>query len=202
MFGYKCDKCGKGIVRTRQFQSYETKIDGIPFTIENAVIGVCDQCGARYFNAREIKKWRESFYRHRARVGGILSSEDITKLRQEIGLTVADFARLIGCSRQAVYLWESVKREVPQSRMADLMIKLVRKSFVDTSVDVLRFLLEDAVSSGWETPQSLVDLINREDRRSGHTDSPARPAVDCRFDRLFSVPSKPLKFKTRLRLVA
>lgn len=59
-----------------------------------------------------------------------------------------DFARLIGCTRQSIYNWEKVDRASPPSRMADLLMKLVRQSLHSEMVDVLTFLLEEAKKWG------------------------------------------------------
>ena len=59
-----------------------------------------------------------------------------------------DFAYLIGCTRQSIYNWEKKDREKPQSRMADLLIKLVRHSFEVGKVDVIDFLIKDAEGLG------------------------------------------------------
>jgi hypothetical protein len=45
--------------------AYQTKFDGTPFTVPEAVIGVCDVCGAQHFNAKERKRWRQLFEEQR-----------------------------------------------------------------------------------------------------------------------------------------
>jgi len=203
MFEYKCDKCGQGAVKANKVRKYETKIDGIPFSVENAVIGVCDQCGAKYFNARETKRWRDVFFREQLQKGSILTASGISTLRDSMGLTVADLARLIGCSRQALYLWESPDRVGPQSRMADLLIQLVRESFTNGSVDVIEFLRDSLRAAGVEPPKCS--------RISTHKVS-QNPTVICsvsadaqgedlgNFDSLYQLSSKPMGFSPRLRI--
>ena len=61
MFNYICEECGRGTVKKKVFEDYQTKIKGYPFVIDKAVIGVCDQCGARHFDANETKRWRKNF---------------------------------------------------------------------------------------------------------------------------------------------
>ncbi len=61
MFGYKCQECGRGTVQATTVKDYQTKFDGEPFTVLDAIIGVCDACGARHFNAKERKGGRQLF---------------------------------------------------------------------------------------------------------------------------------------------
>ena len=61
MFNYICEECGKGIVKKKVFEDYKTKIKGYPFVVDKAIIGICDQCGARHFDANETKRWRKNF---------------------------------------------------------------------------------------------------------------------------------------------
>lgn len=65
MFNYKCQECGRGTVRPTRITNYQTKFDEEPFTVPEAVIGVCDICGARHFNAQEWKRWRRLFEEQR-----------------------------------------------------------------------------------------------------------------------------------------
>src|SRR2546427_10316736 len=48
VFGYKCQECGRGTVRSTNFAEYSTKIQGYPLLIRNATIGICDSCGAKH----------------------------------------------------------------------------------------------------------------------------------------------------------
>ena len=52
-FGYKCQECGRGIVKEHVVPQYQIKIKGYPFAVNDARIGVCDDCGAEHFSAQE-----------------------------------------------------------------------------------------------------------------------------------------------------
>jgi DNA-binding transcriptional regulator YiaG len=204
MFEYKCDKCGQGVVKAKKVRKHNTKIDGIPFSVENAVIGVCNNCGAKYYNARETKRWRDAFFRDQLQKGSTLTSSGISTLRGSIGLTVADLALLIGCSRQALYLWESPNRVAPQSRMADLLIQLVRESFTHGSVDVIEFLRDSLRAAGVEPPKCSRRLT----RMASQNPTPICPvSADAQdenfsdFDSLYQLSSKPTGFSPRLGIV-
>ena len=62
LFEYSCPECGLGTVRTTKSQNYKTKIKGYPFIVDEAFIGICDNCKAKHFAPSETKRWEELFY--------------------------------------------------------------------------------------------------------------------------------------------
>jgi DNA-binding transcriptional regulator YiaG len=202
MFGYSCDKCGKGVVRSNRVSNYQTKIDGTPFTVDSAVIGVCSNCGARYFNARELKSWREAFFAEQQQKGTLLSAAEISDVRHQMEMNVADFSRLIGCSRQALYFWESLERATPQSRMADLLLRLVRADFTEGPVHVIDLLLETARGQGIEIPVPRQISTDESRESSAQGSSRMESNEDGKFENLYCKSARPADFSPRLRLVA
>jgi putative zinc finger/helix-turn-helix YgiT family protein len=146
LFGYKCPTCGKGTVSQVVLPAFDTKVEGHPFTVENAVIGICDSCKSKHFSSKEVQRWTQ-LYRD-AHEKDFLSPQAIRDLRRSLGLTMEDFAALIGCTRQSLYNWEQVDRDVHQSRMADLILRLVSQSMSKGTVDVLEFLLTKSAELG------------------------------------------------------
>src|SRR5712691_1129742 len=136
LFEYPCPECGRGTVRTTRVQNYKTKIRGYPFVVDEALIGVCDQCGAESFAPEETKRWEESFSRSLEVRQAFLSPGEISELRKALNLSMEDFARLIGSTRQSLSMSEKEDRVSPPLRTADLLMKLVRQSLHAGSVDV------------------------------------------------------------------
>lgn len=147
-FEIPCPECKDGMVRTTRVLNYKTKIKGYPFIVDEAFIGICDQCGAKVFAAQETDRWEQLFYRSMEERHLFLAPEEITALRKSLHLSMEDFARLIGCTRQSLAAWERADRTVPPSRMADLLMKLVQRSFDEGRIDVLAVLLEEAKAWG------------------------------------------------------
>jgi putative zinc finger/helix-turn-helix YgiT family protein len=145
-FGYRCQVCGRGTVVEKTVPAYHTKIRGYPFVVKGAQIGVCNTCGAEHFAAQETDRWEQMFETEHAK--HFLSPEDIQELRKALGLSMEQFASLIGCTRQSLYNWERHDRGKPQSRMADLLMKLVKTSNKKGAVDVIHFLLDEALKLG------------------------------------------------------
>lgn len=156
-FGYKCQECGNGSVIEKVIHQYRTKVRGYPFIVPSAHVGICNVCGAEHFNARETKRWVKLFEEEHS--GQFLSAEQIVGLRKDLGLSMERFAFLIGCTRQSLHNWEQNERARTQSRMADLLLKLVRESRDHRQVDVLRFLVGQAQQFGVE--------INLDDKDPG-----------------------------------
>lgn len=144
LFEYPCPECGRGTVRTTRVQNYKTKIRGYPFIVNEALIGVCDQCGAESFAPEETKRWEELFAQSLEARQAFLSPGEISELRKTLNLSMEDFARLVGSTRQSLSMWEKEDRAYPPVRTADLLMKLVRQSFQAGSVNVLSFLLDEA----------------------------------------------------------
>ncbi len=149
-FGYKCQECGQGTVVEKLVPEYKTKVKGYPWTVQNARIGICDRCGAEHFDPNETLRWRTEFEERQP----YLTPAEIRELRQRLGLSMEQFAILIGCTRQSLYNWEREHRLTPQSRMADLFMRLVRESHSRGQIDVLSFLKAEAANAGFNLPAS------------------------------------------------
>jgi putative zinc finger/helix-turn-helix YgiT family protein len=162
LFGFPCPECGRGTVRSTRILNYKTKIKGYPFVVDEALIGVCDRCGAESFAPEETKRWEELFYRSLEARHAFLSPQEMMELRTSLGLSMEDFARLIGCTRQSISAWERPDRSAPPSRMADLLMKLLRESLRVGAIDVLPFLLSEAQKWG------MVIELRRPPMRSAH----------------------------------
>lgn len=147
-FGYVCQECGEGTVLEQVFPKYSTKIKGYPFVVKDAQVGVCDRCGAEHFAAQETSRWEEQFETEHAK--HYMQPKEIRELQQALGTTMEQFASLIGCTRQSLYNWQRRDRRKPQSRMADVLMKLVRESHAKKQVDVLQFLIHESRRFGIE----------------------------------------------------
>ncbi len=148
VFGYKCQECGRGTVRSTNFADYSTKIQGYPLLIRNATIGICDSCGAKHFDAQETLRWKKEAEAAQNKL--VLSSQEIRELQQLFQLSMEQFAALIGSTRQSLHAWLKPHRVVAQSRMADLIMRLLRESYHHGKIDVLEFLTQQARLIGVE----------------------------------------------------
>lgn len=155
-FGYKCQECGKGTVLEQIFQGYKTKLRGLPLTVDDARIGVCDQCGARHFDPSETIRWRTLLDDKYAEA--YLQPSDIQDLIKQLGLSMEQFANFVGCTRQSLYNWQRPERTAPQSRMADLFLRLIRESHLQGQVDVIDFLSTEGSKLGFDLDVSRTKV--------------------------------------------
>ena len=144
MFEYACPECGHGTVQTRRILNYKTKIKGYPFVVDETLAGECDQCRAHSFAPQETKRWEELFTNSLEAQQAFLSPAEIRELRKSLGLSMEDFARLIGATRQSISTWEKERRSSPPLRTADLLMRIIQQSLSTEPVDILPFLLEEA----------------------------------------------------------
>lgn len=142
MTNNRCANCGKGGIEFQNVTDFETKVRGVPFTIREAKIGICNSCGARLFSPQEIRRWQQLYDAQQLLTGRLLSAEEIGSIRRGLGLPISLFAQLLGTTRQSVYNWERKDRKSPQLRLVDLLLKVVRESAANRTVDVLQFLSE------------------------------------------------------------
>jgi len=137
---FTCTECGTGTVRPQVLHNIERRFGQIAFVVPEGTVEVCDNCGAKFYPGPELKRWRELFEAEQERKAQVLSASEIRETRETLGLTMTDFAVLIGATRSSVHHWERDDRESAQGRMADLMIRLVREAAERWSVAVLAFL--------------------------------------------------------------
>ena len=58
MYDYSCEHCG-GTVRERRVEREALRHKGSFVILENVPVGVCEKCGARYFDASILRRVAE-----------------------------------------------------------------------------------------------------------------------------------------------
>jgi putative zinc finger/helix-turn-helix YgiT family protein len=143
-----CEECGEGYADERTLTDHAVRIGSIPFVVPEATLGVCRECGATYPSSRQYERWRRLFEEHQRATGNTLSPAEIRSIRERTGLTMTEFAQLIGATRQSLSHWESDDRQSEPSRMVDLLLRLVRESLGGQAIDVLGFMAARARQLG------------------------------------------------------
>ena len=143
-----CAKCGKGEIEISKVDNFGTMIRGNHFTVPEATIGICKSCGAKVFDPIEIRRWQKLYETDLVLKGHFLTAADIRNIRQALGLQISQFALLLGTTRQSVYNWERDNRNSPQMKLVDLLLRLIRKSMEEGTVDVVQYLREQAGLDG------------------------------------------------------
>jgi DNA-binding transcriptional regulator YiaG len=160
-FGYICPECGKGTIKETTVINCQTKINNYPFIVPKAIVGVCDSCGAKNFDPQERERWVNLYNSGLEAKRVFLKAEQILHIRKKLGLNMEDFASLIGCTRQSIYNWEKKNRRIAQSRMADVIIKLLDECLNKGKVDVLSFLAQELKHLGVEIKKKVSKRVSR-----------------------------------------
>ena len=53
----KCPECDTGLVSLKIIPEYPAKLNNITFTVNNALIAICDTCQHEIVSAKEIRRW-------------------------------------------------------------------------------------------------------------------------------------------------
>jgi putative zinc finger/helix-turn-helix YgiT family protein len=179
----KCPNCGKGEMRVESIQKYETKLRGIPFVVKDAKIAQCDTCGEQVYDAKEIKRWEEVLKKKLQAQDLLITPYEVKKLREAMGLSVADFASIFGVTRQTVYGWESEKSSGVQLGPASLLLGLLAEDQSGSLTGICDFLFASAGNRGQEVQSSkrkkeVVSCSSKVSAGSLHRSSrltPSRP---------------------------
>lgn len=151
MTEFPCEECENGIVHQQRVE-HEANFRGMKFLIKDAMAGVCDKCGARYFKGKEIERWEKLFEINLQEKQHPLSPTEIKEIRAKLGLNQRQFSVLIGATRQSLYNWENEERQTPQSRQADLIIRVLKEYLENPGDNILDFLLSEARRIGVNLP--------------------------------------------------
>ena len=93
-------------MREKVIPAYRTRLGGVAVVVKDARVGVCDNCGESIVSAVELRRWREVHRAQLANEGHTPTPAEVRQVREHLGLSVAQFASLLGVTRQAVHAWE------------------------------------------------------------------------------------------------
>jgi putative zinc finger/helix-turn-helix YgiT family protein len=131
-------------------EDYQAKLKGISFPVKNAEIEKCDACGAELYGAKEIRRWERLFDEYLLESGLILNPKQITSIRNNLGLSVIDFAQLLGVTRQAVYSWERDETKPLSIGPTSLLLSLLLEEQKRNIRGIADFLVKSAKDRGVE----------------------------------------------------
>jgi len=143
----KCPYCDEGKVTITVVPEYATQLGGVPFTVKNARIGQCDSCERKVFGAKEIKRWEKELREELQARGTLVQAEQIRTIRESLGLSVIDFAFLMGVTRQTVHAWEQSNGGVQLGPTA-LLLGLLAETLAEGENRVVGYLVTAAHERG------------------------------------------------------
>lgn len=146
----RCDVCGAIGVETELMRDpfiYGSGVNAVELTAD-VWVHTCSACGDSYTDDEADVAYDEAVCRHL----GILTPAEIRAMREEYGLTRAEFADLTGFGKATLGRWE--RGEVTQNRSADRYLRLLQDPEV---MRRLQALTEPTDSSGSRTPVRSAD---------------------------------------------
>lgn len=150
MITMKCPSCGKEEMRLQVVADYETRLGGVPVVVPDARIGTCANCGETLVCADELERWRDLQRQQLQDAGQVPSAREVSRTRESLGLSVSDFAVLMGVSRQTIHAWERQDGRGMQFGPASLLVDLLREQLSGELTGICRALVAAALSRGQE----------------------------------------------------
>src|SRR6267142_1441274 len=100
----QCPKCVGGEMELVTQPTYVTQIKGARVEVPNAQFWRCSLCGEKSVSASELRRWES--IAHAIVASSLPSAANVKSIRERLGLSVSDFAAILGVTRQTIYSWE------------------------------------------------------------------------------------------------
>lgn len=117
-----CLDCGCDLIESSEPIIEEYK--GERFSIDGIAHLLCPQCGEYVLDSAGSKALSSALVSKYAELQGLLTPEEIAKIRGDLKLTQEDFQRAIGVTGVTVSRWETGKAQ--QSKVADNLLRGIR----------------------------------------------------------------------------
>lgn len=122
----RCPNCGHAPLREETITDrFEYRPDGEePLTVEvhDVPVEVCPKCGEKYFGSVAARVQHEAVCRSL----GLLTPAEIQAIRERLGPTQAEFARLTGIGEATISRWE--RGRILPNRAMDRYLRLLDRN--------------------------------------------------------------------------
>ena len=119
--GDMCPICGEGTIKVeRKPETFKYK--GQVLTLELTIYS-CDVCGEAFFDNEEMKKQQKTIKDFQRKVDGLLTSEEIKRIREKYGLSQRELARILGIAEKSIAKYEA--GFVAQSKAMDNLLRVI-----------------------------------------------------------------------------
>ncbi|RME36664.1 MAG: type II toxin-antitoxin system MqsA family antitoxin [Deltaproteobacteria bacterium] len=115
-----CPICGEGRLREQvgtnrvAYRDQSTELE--------LHYSVCDSCGSEQSDAAQLRANKRAMVAFKKKVDGLLSGEEVRRIRERLGLSQAEAARVFGGGPVAFSKYES--NDVAQSEAMDKLLRL------------------------------------------------------------------------------
>jgi HTH-type transcriptional regulator/antitoxin MqsA len=129
-----CLICGRGPIREVE-RDWHIRVKGAEVTVPGDRVTHCDSCGEDFYTGAQAQTSDRRLADVRRRNEGLLTGEEILRVRQAASLSQAQLEAALGVGAKTVVRWE--KGTAVQSKAADDVLRLIA-----LDRDNLRFLAE------------------------------------------------------------
>jgi hypothetical protein len=150
-----CTVCDQGTLEHREVTNKQVDFEGIRLTVPSATIYVCPSCGAESYSGKDLRTWQRLKQDQLIQSGQTFSPAAVTSIRERLHMSVAQFASLLGVTRQTVYGWEDTNGSGIKFGPAALVVSVLnRESDIKQSLlaELLRMAHERHQLENWEIP--------------------------------------------------
>ncbi len=156
----KCPICGEGMLeRDVITETFEYK--GEKVVIPNYVIFKCGNCDESIVEKDTLKTSEKTIRDFQRRVDGLLTSNEIKKIRKSFGFTQEDIGNLLGGGAKGFARYETGK--VSQSKAMDNLLRII-----DAHPDALDVLIERKDEEVTRRIYHLLDLPNYDHKKPNY----------------------------------
>jgi putative zinc finger/helix-turn-helix YgiT family protein len=128
----RCPNCGHSPLRdeavTDRFEYRPEGEEPIVVEAQNVPVQVCPNCGERYFGPTAVRAQHAAV----CRTLGLLTPDEIQAIRERIGPTQAEFAKLTGIGEATISRWE--RGRILPNRAMDRYLRLLDRNFANVTL--------------------------------------------------------------------
>jgi DNA-binding transcriptional regulator YiaG len=154
MKDFPCPECGKGRMEEVIVPSYRTSIKGVPCIIPNARVFRCTNCQQISAAFEEMRRWEQCCDDNASATGVVPSYDRVRAIRATTGLSVSQFATLLGVTRQTVHAWERDSHGVKSFGPASILLLLLEAESCGRVTGVSALLRDCSVKRGVDLPRN------------------------------------------------
>lgn len=154
----KCDECG-GLITTEQRAVRRYSMGGLPHVeLHGVEVTTCTACGKEEIAIPRIGQLHRVIAEGFVKQQRMLAPVEIRFLRKHIGLATADFAQMLGVTRETVCRWEKGAR--PMGAIADRLLRLLVVTHEPTDSYAVDDLLRELTDAPAPVHPSLLSMCN------------------------------------------
>ncbi|MHC4442686.1 MAG: type II TA system antitoxin MqsA family protein [Planctomycetota bacterium] len=148
MSEFTCPYCGKGKMSLEVVPKHITRLKGVPVVVENARISKCPECSETSVNAKELKRWHAIQQAQLQAKEQVPSASEVKRIRNALGLSISDFATILGVTRQTVHAWEHSETGGMQLGPAAILINILNEEIAGRVKGVYELIISASQNRG------------------------------------------------------